>query len=109
MAARAMKELYPYMLGMLIIIAKLCCSDPMELDVSKLNEPPENLRARELNRENIDQVKKELTVKGKVGARLELICCVPPVPLIIMTDLFVFCFLGKFVGPAKRRAANNGA
>ena len=60
----------------------------MELDVSKLNDPPESLRARELSREGVEQVKSELRVKGKVGSRLELICVVPP--FIIIADLVHF-------------------
>jgi len=62
-------------------MADLLFLEPMDLDVSKLKEPPEDLRARELNRKNVDEVKKDLRVKGKVGARLELVCVVPPVRL----------------------------
>ena len=65
----------------------------MELDVSKLNEPPESLRARELSREGVEQVKSELRVKGKVGSRLELICVVPPVSLSSSLILFIFLSL----------------
>ena len=64
----------------------------MELDVSKLNEPPAALRAREL-REAVEQVKSELRVKGKVGSRLELICVVPPVSLSSSLILFLFLSL----------------
>ena len=60
------------------------------LDVSKLSEPPEELRARELHPANVEQVAKELASKTDVGARLEIIAVVPPVLLSFFLYLYFF-------------------
>ena len=51
------------------------------IDVSLLMPPPKHLRVRELSEENVNKVKEELRAKQDVGARLEIVCVVPPVSL----------------------------
>ena len=61
------------------------------LDVSILEAPPENLRARELDAHNVEAVKMELKTKGMLGARLDIICAAPPVsPLLHSGTKLVF-------------------
>ena len=54
-------------------------------------DPPENLRARELDAHNVEAVKMELKTKGMLGARLDIICAAPPVsPLLHSGTKLVF-------------------
>ena len=59
-----------------------------EVDLKQLSDPPENLRARELDEHNVKKVKEELEVKGEVGAVLQMICVVPPVCSFNHSNLF---------------------
>ena len=62
-----------------------------ELDLSILVEPPEDLRARELDAANVGAVKLELQTKGKLGAKLEIICAAPPVSFrFIVKTIWMF-------------------
>lgn len=62
-----------------------------DIDVSKLSEPPDSLRARNLAEDNVEQVKLELLTKGRVGARYQIILVIPPVRFSSFSLFFSFC------------------
>ena len=75
-----MSALSPYNLGALLLFVLTSVGYQM-IDVSLLFPPPKHLRVRELSEENVKKVKEELKAKQDVGARLEIVCVVPPVSL----------------------------
>ena len=93
-AAKAMAKLKPYNLGSCsdcVLIVYFSLLGYHTLDLEKLHPPPADLRVRELDNANVDRVMEELKAKGTVGARLEIVCVVPPVSLLSLSLGFSSC------------------